>query len=285
MQDLAFLRHVTIGQYLPGKSLVHRLDPRVKITIVLLLTVAMISTTSYLANVLLLALCLALIGLARLPLGYVLGTVRPAVPVLVVLAIFQLLFLGETTLSTSFPNRVLYEWGVIVVSTNGIQLAFVLWARFLILTMLAGLVTSTTPMSYLTHGLEDMLHPFTYVGLPAHEISLIGTIALRFVPILGEELETIMKAQASRGANLAMGGRLHFIRTTRAILVLIVPLFLDAFRRAEELVVAMEARCYTGGRGRTRLTQLQMTGMDRVFLVAFGLLSVGVIVFRTRFPL
>jgi len=284
MQDLAFLRHVTIGQYVPGESTIHRLDPRVKITIVLLLTAAMISTTSYLANAFLLLVCLALIGLSRMPLGYILGSVRPALPVLVVLALFQLLFLGDTTLSTSFPNRVLLEWGVITVSTNGIQLACVLWARFLLLTMLTGLLTNTTSMSNLTLGLEDMLRPFSYLGLPAHEISLIGTIALRFVPILGEEMETIMKAQASRGANLAMGGRFQFIRTTRAVLVLIVPLFLDAFRRAEELVVAMEARCYTGGRGRTRMAQLQLTWTDWVFLAAFGVVSICVIVFRTRFP-
>ena len=284
MQDFAFLRHVTIGQYLPGDSLMHRLDPRTKITLVLLLTAAMVLNISYMANSILLLLCFTLVGLSQLPLRYVLSSMRPALPVLVVLAVFQVLFLGDSTLATAIPNRILVDWGVLTVSTTGIQMAYVLWVRFLVLTILTGVVTNTTPMSYLSRGIESMLRPFTHIGLPAHELSLVGTIALRFVPILGEELETIMKAQASRGANLTAGGRLTFVRTTRAVLVLIVPLFLDALRRAEELIVAMEARCYTGGRHRTQLVRLRLGRLDWLVLAATSVVTAGMIAFRQRFP-
>ena len=187
-------------------------------------------------------------------------------------------------MTTTLPLVVFFEWGPIVISSAGIQLVFVLWARFLLLTILASVLTNTTPMAYLAYGIEDMLRPFSRFGLPAQEISLIGTIALRFVPILGEGLETIMKAQASRGANLGTGGRLNFIRTTRAVLVLIVPLFLDAFRRAEDLIVAMEARCYAGGKGRTRLVQLHFMGMDWALLITFLAITTALVAFRTRFP-
>lgn len=284
MQDFASLRHITIGQYLPGESVIHRLDPRTKLTIVLLLTIAMTVNTSYLANGILLLLCLGLLWASQISAKYVLGTVRPALPVLIFLAIFQMLFLGTTSVTTTLPVVVFFEWGPIVIGSAGIQLVFVLWARFLLLTILASVLTNTTPMAYLAYGIEDLLRPFSRFGLPAQEISLIGTIALRFVPILSEGLETIMKAQASRGADLGTGGRLNFIRTTRAVLVLIVPLFLDAFRRAEDLIVAMEARCYAGGKGRTRLVQLHFMGMDWALLITFLAITAALVAFRTRFP-
>lgn len=284
MQDFAFLRHVTIGQYLPGDSLVHRLDPRAKITLVLLLSIAITVNTSYLANIVLLGICLGLIGAAHVSLKYVLGGVRPALPLIIILAILQLLFYGNAPVATALPNVLLVAWGPVQITTHGIQLVMVSLLRFVDLMILASILTNTTPMAYLTYGIEDMLRPFSRLGLPAYDISLIGTIALRFVPILAEELEAIMKAQASRGADLGTGGRLQFVRTTRNLLALIVPLFLQAFRRAEDLIVAMEARCYAGGRGRTRLVQLHLAPADVLMLVATALVSAALVAYRSRFP-
>jgi len=284
MQDFAFLRHVAIGQYLPGESLIHRLDARVKLTLVMALTIALVANTSYIANGVLFVICLGLIGAAGLPLRYVVGVLRPALPVLAFLALFQLLFLGDASVVTTAPRLVFWQWGPFNVTSSGVQLVVISLLRLIDLTVLATLLTNTTPMAYLAHGIEDMLKPFSRLGLPAHEISLVGVITLRFVPLLAEQLETIMKAQASRGANLGAGGRLCFVQNTRAVLVLIVPLFLDAFRRAEDLIVAMEARCYAGGKGRTRLTDLRMTPADAVILAAGLLCSAGLVALARRFP-
>lgn len=284
MQDFTLLRHITIGQYLPGDSLIHRLDPRTKITIVLLLTIAMTVNTSYLANLILLWLCLGLLWASRIALKYVLGPIRPAIPFIVILAILQLVFYGNVPVTSSLPVISLFQWGPVNITTSGVQLVIISLLRFLNLMILASILTNTTPMAYLAYGIEDMLRPFSRLGLPAYEISLIGTIALRFVPILAMQMETIMKAQASRGANLATGGRLNFIRTTRGILALIVPLFMDAFRRAEDMVMAMEARCFAGGQRRTRLTQLHLQPMDFAFLVAVTVITAFLVVFRAQFP-
>lgn len=284
MQDFALLRHITIGQYLPGESFVHRMDPRVKITVVLLLALALTVNTSYLANTLLLALCVALIRAAGISLGYVLNGVRPALPFIIVLSLMQLAFYGNPAVTTSLPAVTFLHWGPIFITNSGLQLVLVSLARFVDLMILASILTNTTPLAHLAYGLEDMLRPFGRLGVPAHEVSLIFILALRFVPILAEQLETLAKAQASRGADLGTGGRWRFWRTARAMLVLIVPLFLDAFRRAEELIVAMEARCYAGGRGRTRLVQLQMRPVDAIALIVSALIAAGFIWFRKSFP-
>jgi energy-coupling factor transport system permease protein len=284
MQDLAFLRHVTIGQYLPGESVIHRLDPRVKITTVLLLIIAMTLNTSYLASIILLVICLAMIGVSRIPLHYALGMIRPVLPLIIVLAFLQLLFYGDVPVTSSLPVTTLLQWGVVRITTSGVQLVIVSLLRFVDLLILTSILTNATPMAHLSHGLEDMLWPLSKLGVPAHEISLVGTIALRFVPILAEQMETIMKAQASRGADLGTGNRFNFVRTTRSILVLIVPLFLDAFRRAEDLIVAMSARCYVGGKGRTRLVQFRMRLADYLFLIAAVGVATTLILFRLRFP-
>lgn len=284
MQDFALLRHITIGQYLPGDSLVHRMDPRAKITVVLLLSLALTVNTSYLANILLLALCLGLIRAAGISLRYVLNGVRPALPFIIALSLMQLAFYGNPSVTSRLPAVTFLRWGPIFITSSGLQLVLVSLARFVDLMILASILTNTTPLAYLAYGLEDMLRPFGRLGVPAHEISLIFILALRFVPILAEQLETLAKAQASRGADIGAGGRWRFWHTARAMLVLIVPLFLDAFRRAEELIVAMEARCYAGGRGRTRLVQLQMRPADVTIIFITAVLSAGFIWFRKSFP-
>jgi len=282
MDDFEFLRHVTIGQYLPGNSLLHRLDPRAKLLAFLLLVTAVTFTPSYLGNALLLATVLALILLSRISVRYALQGLRPAVPMIAVLAVMQLLFLGDFYIPSA-GLRTLLRWGPIHITTGGVQLVVVSICRLVELMLLVSLLTLTTTLTELTHGMESLMSPLARFGFPAHELSLIATIALRFVPILAQELETIVKAQASRGADFGRGGRLHFVRRTRELLPLLVPLFLDAFRRAEDLILAMEARCYMGGRGRTHLVRFRSSPRDYLAVIVLGLYTAFMLMYRFPF--
>ena len=282
MDDFEFLRHVTIGQYLPGNSLLHRLDPRAKLLAFLLLVTAVTFTPSYLGNALLLATVLALILLSRISVRYALQGLRPAVPMIAVLAVMQLLFLGDFYIPSA-GLRTLLRWGPIHITTGGVQLVVVSICRLVELMLLVSLLTFTTTLTELTHGMESLMSPLARFGFPAHELSLIATIALRFVPILAQELETIVKAQASRGADFGRGGRLHFVRRTRELLPLLVPLFLDAFRRAEDLILAMEARCYMGGRGRTHLVRFRSSPRDYLAVIVLGLYTAFMLTYKFPF--
>jgi len=285
MEDFELVRNITVGQYIPGESWIHRLDPRTKISAMLFMTAAITFNISYLANIILLAVCLGFVVLSGISLRYILSGVKPALPLIIILAVLQLLFYGDSYVPYNATSQTVFQWGWIHITNGSIQLVIVSTLRFLQLLFLTSLLTNTTTASDLTRGMEAMLAPFSRIGLPGHELSLVGTIALRFVPILAEQLETIMKAQASRGADWGGKGRLRFIQTTRQILVLIVPLFLDAFRRAEDLILAMQARCYLGGRGRTQMLRLRFARVDYVAYVLVLVFSAAMIYFRNDFPL
>lgn len=285
MEDFEFLRNVTIGQYLPGDSPVHSLDPRAKITIMILMVLAITFNMSYTANLILLVVTFAFVLLSRISTGYILSGVKPALPLIIVLAFLQLLFYGDAYIPYNAQVQTLFRWGWIHITNGSVQLVIISTLRFLQLLFLASLLTNTTTTTDLTHGMENMLRPFSRLGLPGHELSLVGTIALRFVPILAEQLEIIMKAQASRGADMGTGKALQFVQTTRQMLALVVPLFIDALRRAEDLILAMEARCYMGGKGRTSLLRLKMERADYLAIALNLALTVFMILYRNRFPL
>lgn len=278
------LRHVSIGQYIPTGSPIHRLDPRAKLLGMAILTVAVVIATSYVSNVVLLLCFLAMVRLARLPLGYILSSIKPAIPLIIVFALLQLLFYGNAYAGSTGTARVLLSWGPIQISTAGLRLVIVSLLRFLDLLLLTSLLTNTTTTGALTHGVENLLRPFSVVGLPGHEIAFAGAIALRFVPILGEQLESIAKAQASRGVRHEAEGRWHFVSNTRRLARLIVPLFVDAFRRSEEMALAMQARCYRGGWGRTRLVELAFAPGDYLALGLATLIMAAVVILQ-RFSL
>jgi energy-coupling factor transport system permease protein len=284
MEDFEFLRNITIGQYLPGDSLVHRLDPRTKITVMLLMVLAITLNNSYTANLILLFVTFAFVLLSGIPLGYILSGVRPALPLIIILAVLQLLFYGDAYVPYNAQSQTLFHWGWIHVTNGSVQLVIVSSLRFIQFLFLASLLTNTSAITALAHGMEGMLRPFARFGVPGHELSLIGTISLRFVPILAEQLEVIMKAQASRGADLGTGSRLRFIQTTRHLLALIVPLFIDAFRRAEDLILAMEARCYMGGKGRTHLIHLKLSRTDYLAMGVIFAFSALMIACSKQFP-
>jgi energy-coupling factor transport system permease protein len=270
MDDFDFLRDVTLGQYLPGRSVTHRMDPRAKLLALILLVWAITSVTTYLGNVVLVVSVLALIVFSGLPLGYVLRGIRPVLPVLTVFFIFQLLFAGnyDPTGSPVLWRQETPFWLTFTITESSLRLSIVSIARLFALLMVTSVLTFTTTTTGLTHGLELLLQPLRPLRVPAHELAMILAIALRFVPTLAEELERIMKAQASRGADLGRRGRFRFLQQTRQLVPIVVPLFVGTFRRAEDLILAMEARCYVGGKGRTRLAQLQMQPLDWLALAA-----------------
>lgn len=263
-------RNIVIGQYIPGDTLVHRLDPRTKILCTFFLLAGMTFTRSLAVSLVYLAVVAALVLLARIPLDFVL---RPFIRGLPYIAFF--LALSILWQSWMQPDGVvLFEWGWLRITGDAVLLALLSLSRLMSLLMLISLPTLTTKITQLTYGVELLLKPFARLGVPAHEIALIATIALRFVPILVEELERIMRAQASRGGEIGALSWRRPVEIATAITPLVVPLFVNAFRRAEDMAVAMEARCYMGGGGRTRFLQLHARPVDyAATLLMFALVA------------
>ncbi|MBX6394716.1 MAG: energy-coupling factor transporter transmembrane protein EcfT [Alicyclobacillaceae bacterium] len=257
MSSFELTRYVTIGQYIPENSLVHRLDPRVKIVlfVVLVLTVAFAGT--YVANVILAAACLLLFAISRVPLRYGLSGLRPALPFVVVLFLLQVLFLGKGEGAT-----VLWQAGWLSITSEGLRIAVVAVMRFVEILCLVSILTLTTTVNELARATEALLRPLGRIRFPVHETTLILTIAVRFVPTLAMEMEKLMKAQASRGADFGHFRWWQIVRRTKQVFPVIIPLFLNAMHRAEDLVTAMEARGYVPGAERTTYTAFRMQWSD-----------------------
>ncbi len=268
------LRYASLGQYIPLDSPIHRADPRVKLVGAALLTIAVAIATTYSANLLLFVAIFALLKWARLRARDALLSVRPALAFILLLAAMQLLFYNGPEAQT----KVLVAWGPLRISVASLRVVAVSLVRFVDLVFLTSLLLNTTTASALTYGLERLLAPLDALGLPGHELSMVGAIALRFIPILGEALETIVQAQASRGASLGGRSRWQFLQNARRMAALIVPLFVEAYRRAEEMTLAMQARCYRGGRGRTHLIRYRLNRGDYAALGASVLLFGGILV-------
>lgn len=284
MNEFEFLRNMTIGQYLPTGSYLHRMDPRAKIVTAVLIVAAVTFTPTYLGNACLLGACLVLIGVGRIPFAYALGGLVPAIPFVVVLAVLQLLFFGRA-LDPASP--VLVQWGWIAVTVAVVRLVIVSAARFVELVLLTSVFTLSTRTTDLTHAVEQLLRPLERLLRPvwrvrmAHELALVATIAIRFVPTLFLEAERLMKAQASRGGGWgARGWRL--VSRTRQMLPVLVPLFTFALRRGEELIVAMDARAYTGGAGRTMYAMLP--GVPADWLAPVAAVVFLIVMLRAPFP-
>ena len=278
MSEFELLRNITLGQYLPTGSYLHRMDPRAKIVATILLTGAVSFTPTLTGNAVLIGVCLGIVALGRIPLGYALRGLLPAVPVLVVLAVMQLVFFGRAY-DPSSP--VVFQWGWIAVTVAVVRLVIVSAARFVELLFVTSVFTLSTRTTELTHGIESLLRPLRRWRVPGHELALVVTIAIRFVPTLALEAERLMKAQASRGGRIG-GSRWRVVERTRQLLPILVPLFTFALRRGEELIIAMEARAYTGGGGRTTYTALE--GGLRDWLVPAGALAFFAVMLWARFP-
>jgi len=257
--EFELLGRVTIGQYLPTASVVHRLDPRAKLLMVSLLICAVVISSSLLGLSLLLMAVVIALSLARVPLRFSLAGLRPMLPFLLILALLQVFAIPQY----SADATLIWRWGFLKMTDRSLLAGILLIARFATMVLGLSLFSFSTTTTELTHGIEHLLRPFQALRIPAHEFALTVNITVRFLSILAEEAERLMKAQASRGADFGRGQR-NFIQRTRLLLPLLVPLFLVSLRRAEQLTEAMEARCYLGGRGRTHLIQLQARTADYV---------------------
>ena len=266
MEEFEISRNITIGQFLALGSFIHKMDPRIKLLSCVLLVAAITFSASITANAILLLVVFALVPLSKIPIRYALSGLKPAIPIVLLLAALQILLYTSAFAGAGHNCVSFFRWGPIDSNSCGVQLAVVSAARFIELLVLTSLLTFSTTVTELTLGTEQLLAPLQRFNFPAHELALTLTIALRFVPTFAEELERIMKAQVSRGADLGQQGRLRFIQQTRALLPLVVPLFLSALRRAEDLILAMEARCYVGGKGRTHFLEFQTRRSDLVAL-------------------
>lgn len=251
-------RNIAIGQYIPTHSMIHRLDPRAKILSTLFLMIAVSVIDSLLAMALLLLLLVGITWLAKLPFGYILRGFLRSLPVLAFFLLLALFYLGWQEPA----GKVYWEWSYLRVTRLALQLMGLSLLRLLCFLFLVSLPSLTTSVTELTHGIRILLSPFRRIGVPAHDIALVFMIALRFVPTLAEEMERVMKAQASRGGEIGNLDWRRPVQIGRALLPLIVPLFVNAFRRAEELAVAMEARCFMPGADRTSYTVLQGDTLD-----------------------
>jgi energy-coupling factor transport system permease protein len=251
-----------IAQYYPGDSLVHRLDPRAKIVAVTALAIALFTGDTFAALAVYGAAALAGLLLSRVPLSWFWRGLRPILWLVVLTFVAQLLFV---------PGPAFFAVGPLHLTWSGLETATFLCARLVVLVVIGSLLTLTTSPITLTDGLAWLARPLRRVGVPSEELALMMTIALRFIPTLLVEIETIMRAQRARGAEFGRGGPL---RRARALVPLVVPLFVISFRRADELALAMEARCYRPGIVRTRLHPLRARADDWVLLAVVA----GVIV-------
>jgi len=249
------LRDITIGQYYSVESSIHKMDPRFKILASTLYLISLFIIQNLYAY----ALVISFIGLAvilsKVPVGFVMRGLKP---------IFMLIIFAFVINIFMTPGDPLFKWGFISVSVEGVERAFFMALRLILLIVGTSLLTLTTSPIELTDGIEYLLNPLKKIGMPAHELAMMMTIALRFIPTLLEETDKIMKAQMARGADFESG---NIMSRAKALIPLLVPLFISAFRRADELAMAMEARCYRGGEGRTRMKVLKYTQYDLIGLL------------------
>ena len=258
---------ITLGQYYPGNSFIHRLDPRTKILSTLLLIVAVFLANTVVGYATLCAMVLFIILVSGLPFMLVLKSVKPLLFIIVLTLVLHAV-MGQ-------GDHVLYQWKFIKVTEEGLQLGVQMAMRLILLLMISSILTFTTSPIVLTDGIEALLRPFRVIGVPAHELAMMMTIALRFIPTLMEETDRIIKAQTARGADFSGG---NLLVRAKNMLPILVPLFISAFRRADDLAVAMEARCYRGGEGRTRMHQLTYRSGDLMAFV-FAFATIGLLAF------
>lgn len=264
MVDVDFAQKASIGQYLPGKTPLHRLNPGVKLLLVTLLLASFLITSPFWGNLAALGMILLWGKLGKVPGSFLFGNVRPMLPFLFFISLMQLFFTGVGDAETVLRlGRFTITWG-------GVWEGLGVFLRFAAILGLLTLFTAITPSREIGHGTENLLCPLSRIGFPAHEISLIVTITFRFIPILAGEAEDLMKAQLSRGADL--GGSRNPVKRVVSYLPLAVPLFISALERAEQLAEAMESRGYRSGAERSRYVRYGLTRGD-VLATLLGLLS------------
>ncbi len=254
-------KDITLGQYFPGDSFIHRLDPRTKILAVIIYITSIFCIKSFLGYAVLAVFTGLCVLSSKIPFKFVIKGLKPIMIFVAITAIFNL-FLTD--------GKILVKWSFITITYEGVRLAIFMVLRLFFLVLGTSILTLTTSPIALTDGIEYLLSPLKRIGVPAHELAMMMTIALRFVPTLLEETDKIIKAQTARGADFESG---NLINRAKAMIPILIPLFISAFRRADDLAVAMECRCYRGGENRTRLRELKMKKGD-----VFGWLALACLV-------
>lgn len=259
--------NITLGQFLPGDSAIHRLDPRTKILLMILYIVVVFLVKSLPVFLLPALLLLLMFLLARVPASYFFSSIKPLRLLLVFMFLINLFFTpGET---------ILWRWRFIVLSKEALRQACFFTIRLVLLVAGTSMLTLTTSPIALTDGLERLLTPLKALRFPAHELAMMMTIALRFIPTLVEETERIQKAQMARGADFESG---NLVQRAKSMIPILVPLFVSAFRRADELAMAMESRCYHGGEGRTRMRELHLHIGDLIAVLVLVTMLAAILV-------
>lgn len=262
------IRDITLGQYYSGESIIHRLDPRIKIIGTLLFIVELFIVDDFIGFGMCAAALAATVIISRVPFSFIIRGLKPIL--LIIIFTFCLnIFMVD--------GRVIWQWGFLKITSEGIYTAVFMGIRLVLLIIGSSLLTLTTKPISLTDGIERLLKPIGKMGVPTHEIAMMMSIALRFIPTLLEETDKIMKAQQARGADFESG---NIIRRAKSLIPILVPLFVSAFRIAQDLAMAMEARCYKGGEGRTRMHEMKFAGKDIWTLVGLNVFLGLIIVER-----
>lgn len=261
------IRDITLGQYYPAKSIIHQLDPRVKLVTTMIYVVSLFVAKGAIGYVIATIFLAMAIRMSKVPFGYMTKGLKAIVMLLMITVVFNLFLIDG--------DVVLWHFGFLRITDKGLKTAVFMAIRLVYLIIGSSVMTLTTTPNDLTDGLEKLLGPLKKIHVPVHEISMMMSIALRFIPILLEETDKIMKAQIARGADFESG---NLIQKAKAMVPLLVPLFISAFRRANDLAMAMEARCYHGGDGRTKMKPLHYESRDRMaYAVVWGYLALMIV--------
>ena len=260
------LSDITIGQFFPGKSVLHRMDPRVKLALTFVYIIVIFFPKNWVGLGLAVGFLMLCVLLSRIPIKAILKSLKPILPLLIFTFVINL-FYAE--------GKVLVEFWIFTITWDGIYKAIFIALRILCLIAASSLLTYTTSPTTLTDALERLMSPLRFIRVPVHEIAMMMTIALRFIPSLIEETDKIMSAQKARGADMESG---NILQRVKALIPVLVPLFVSSFRRAFDLATAMECRCYHGGEGRTRMKQLHMSVRDVAAIGVVALLTAALFV-------
>ena len=262
------IRDITIGQYYPANSILHRLDPRVKFVGTMLFVISLFILQTWIGYAMATIFLVSLIIMSKVPFGFMVKGLKTIIVLMLATVVLNIFFTpGET---------VIWQWRIIKITHEGIVVAVKMMTRLVYLILGSSLMTLTTTPTQLTSALERLLRPLNKIKVPVHEIAMMMSIALRFIPILLEETDKIMKAQMARGADFESGG---LMKRVKSMIPLLVPLFVSAFHRADDLATAMEARCYHGGQGRTQMKPLVYKSGDIIgYLILALYLAVCIVV-------
>ena len=267
------IRDITLGQYYPAKSVIHQLDPRVKLVATMLYVISLFVAKGILGYVIATIFLAIVIKTSKVPFKFITKGLKAIVMLLMITVVFNLFLIDG--------DVVLWHFGFLKITDKGLKTAIFMAIRLIYLIIGSSLMTFTTTPNALTDGIEKLLWPFNKIKMPVHEIAMMMSIALRFIPILLEETDKIMKAQIARGADLESG---NIIQKAKSMIPILVPLFVSAFRRANDLAMAMEARCYRGGEGRTKMKPLVYQSRDYIAYAITIVYMVAVIVIGRLVP-